>query len=78
MRDPSRSRQDYTELLLKDLCIYYGYNECMMERFMHLFPLSELIDALEANEIRRPVTIRTNTLKSRRRDLMQVDLNYLV
>ena len=43
----------------------------MMERLLDLFPLSEVIDALEANEVRRPVTIRTNTLRTRRRDLIQ-------
>lgn len=38
---------------------------------MTLFSL-QLVDFLEANEIQRPVTIRTNTLKTRRRDLAQV------
>ncbi|EGD82350.1 hypothetical protein PTSG_03014 [Salpingoeca rosetta] len=71
MRDPARSRSEYTTLLKKDLCTYYGYNECMMQRLMDLFPLNELVDALEANEVRRPVTIRTNTLRTRQRDLMQ-------
>lgn len=42
---------------------------------MDLFPLSELVDFLEANEIHRPVTIRTNTLKTRRRDLAQALIN---
>lgn len=36
------------------------------------FSCLQLIDFLEANEIHRPVTIRTNTLKTRRRDLAQV------
>lgn len=33
---------------------------------------SQIVDFLEANEVQRPVTIRTNTLKTRRRDLAQV------
>lgn len=36
------------------------------------FLVLQLVDFLEANEIQRPVTIRTNTLKTRRRDLAQV------
>lgn len=69
LRDPSRSRSDYLNLLKKDLCVYYSYNEFMMQTFMDLFTVSELLEFLEASEVSRPLTIRTNSLKTRRRDL---------
>lgn len=75
LRDGEHSRSDYLELLKKDLCIYYSYNEFLMERFMQLFPLNELLEFLEAMEVQRPLTIRTNSLKTRRRDLAQALIN---
>lgn len=75
LRDKNRSRQDYLELLRKDLCIYYSYNEFLMEKFMQLFALPELLEFLEATEVQRPLTIRTNSLKVRRRDLAQALIN---
>ena len=74
-RDQCRSRIEYVELLRQDLCSYYSYNQYLMERLMEIFPLHELIEFLEANEVPRPVTIRTNTLKTRRRDLAQALIN---
>ncbi|XP_017270857.1 probable 28S rRNA (cytosine(4447)-C(5))-methyltransferase [Kryptolebias marmoratus] len=74
-REEGKDRVEYISLLKKDLCTYYSYNEFLIEKLMDLFPLSELIDFLEANEIQRPVTIRTNTLKTRRRDLAQALIN---
>lgn len=70
-----RSRQDYADQLKSDLCAYYSYNEFLVEKFMNLFSLSELIEFFEANEAQRPITIRTNTLKTRRRDLAQALIN---
>lgn len=74
-RDPDRSREEYLDCLKKDLCNYYSYNEFMMEKFMQMFTLQDLTEVLEANEVQRPVTIRTNTLKTRRRDLAQALIN---
>lgn len=74
-REEGKARVEYLSLLKKDLCTYYSYNEFLIEKLMDLFPLSELVDFLEANEIQRPVTIRTNTLKTRRRDLAQALIN---
>lgn len=74
-REEGKERAEYISLLKKDLCTYYSYNFFLIEKLMDLFPLSELVDFLEANEIHRPVTIRTNTLKTRRRDLAQALIN---
>lgn len=75
LREEGRSRCEYTDLLRKDLCTYYSYNDFLMERLMQLFPLSELLEFLEASEVQRPLTIRTNSLKTRRRDLAQALIN---
>ncbi|KAF9122422.1 rRNA (cytosine-C5-)-methyltransferase nop2 [Mortierella sp. 14UC] len=75
MREGNRSRNDYISQLLKDLCLYYGYNEFLMEKLFYIFPVSEAIEFFEANEVPRPVTIRTNTLKTRRRELAQALIN---
>uniref|UniRef100_A0A3Q3XEM0 SAM-dependent MTase RsmB/NOP-type domain-containing protein n=1 Tax=Mola mola TaxID=94237 RepID=A0A3Q3XEM0_MOLML len=74
-REEGKERAEYMSLLKKDLCTYYSYNNFLIEKLIDLFPLSELVDFLEANEIHRPVTIRTNTLKTRRRDLAQALIN---
>uniref|UniRef100_A0AAY4A9W0 SAM-dependent MTase RsmB/NOP-type domain-containing protein n=1 Tax=Denticeps clupeoides TaxID=299321 RepID=A0AAY4A9W0_9TELE len=74
-REGGKERSDYVSLLKADLCTYYSYNDFLMGKLIDLFPLSELVDFLEANEIQRPVTIRTNTLKTRRRDLAQALIN---
>ncbi|KAI9249984.1 NOL1/NOP2/sun family-domain-containing protein [Sporodiniella umbellata] len=74
-RDLDTSRQDYVDRLMKDIANYYGYSEFLTEKLFNLFPVSEAIEFFEANEVARPVTIRTNTLKTRRRDLAQALIN---
>jgi len=75
LRQEGRSREEYLALLKKDLAFVFGYSGYMMDRLLELFPVSEITEVLEANEIPRPVTIRTNTLKTRKRDLMQALIN---
>lgn len=43
-----------------------------MEKLMQVFELSELLEFLEASEVQRPLTIRVNSLKARRKDVAQV------
>ncbi|XP_033029222.1 probable 28S rRNA (cytosine(4447)-C(5))-methyltransferase [Lacerta agilis] len=74
-REEGHSRQEYLTLLRRDLAAYYSYSDFLIEKLMELFPLSELVDFLESNEVPRPVTLRTNTLKTRRRDLAQALIN---
>lgn len=78
LRDENRSRSEYTELLQRDLCTYYSYNDFLMLKLIQMFPLDELLEYLEASEVQRPMTVRTNTLKTRRRDLAEVCLFHFV
>ncbi|KAL3312894.1 rRNA (cytosine-C5-)-methyltransferase nop2 [Cichlidogyrus casuarinus] len=60
--------------LLEDLSVRYSYNSYMIGKVYDLFP-KNILEFIEANEIDRPVTIRTNTLKVRRRELAQSLIN---
>jgi ribosomal RNA methyltransferase Nop2 len=60
---------------LKDICSYYGYNDFLVEKLYNLFSPREAFAFFEANESPRPVVIRTNTLKTHRRDLAQALIN---
>lgn len=70
-----RSRTEYVDRLLKDICEYFGYTRMLAEKLFNLFSPSEALEFFEANEVARPITIRTNTLKTRRRDLAQALVN---
>jgi len=69
LRDQSKSRADYLDELKNDLCAAYDYNRSLVELLLDLFPPSECLEFIEANENQRPLTIRTNTLKTKRKDL---------
>ena len=71
-RDENRNRADYLNILKADLCLVYTYNSFLMDKFCDLVPLKELREFLDANSAARPVTIRTNTLKTRRKQLNEV------
>ena len=75
LSEPGRSRVDYTDQLLKDICTYYGYSPFLAEKLLNLFPPQEAFAFFEANETDRPVVIRTNTLRTHRRELAQALIN---
>ncbi|EKX31642.1 hypothetical protein GUITHDRAFT_82915 [Guillardia theta CCMP2712] len=68
-RAENSSRADYMSQLEKDLCALHGYVPFLIQLFLQLFPPAEAIEFLEASERQRPVTLRTNTLKTRRKEL---------
>jgi ribosomal RNA methyltransferase Nop2 len=72
---PGRSRTDYVDLLLDDICTYYGYTRFLAEKLFNLFTPMEAFAFFEANETPRPVVIRTNTLRTNRRSLAQALIN---
>ncbi|EUB56481.1 Putative ribosomal RNA methyltransferase NOP2 [Echinococcus granulosus] len=71
---PGLTRKACVDSLLNDLCQRYSYSRLMINILYDLFP-KEILEVVEANETDRPVTIRTNTLKTRRRDLAQALIN---
>ncbi|CAK5277738.1 unnamed protein product [Mycena citricolor] len=75
LAEAGRARSEYIQQLIADIASYYGYNEFLTEKLFHLFSVPEAIEFFEANEVSRPVTIRTNTLRTRRRDLAQALVN---
>lgn len=70
-RQPNRSRPEYLDQLTSDLATYFSYNRSLVRMFLEMFSPAECLDFLEANEQPRPLVIRTNTLKARRRDVAQ-------
>ena len=68
-KDPNKSRNDYINELKNLLMQYYDYNEEICNLIMNLFPPNEAVEFMEDNNTQKLVTIRTNTLKTKRREL---------
>lgn len=60
-------RKHFIEKLKNLIHKYYGYNFDLIDHFLTMFNPSEMVQFFEANETQRPLTIRTNTLKTRRK-----------
>jgi len=75
LAEEGRSRADYVAQAIKDFCAYYGYNPYICTKLFNLFPPKEAFAFFEANETPRPVVIRTNTIRTHRRDLAQALIN---
>lgn len=75
LAEEGRSRSEHVDQLIKDICEYFGYTPYLAEKLFNLFSPSEAIEFFEANEIHRPITIRTNTLLTTRRNLAQSLVN---
>lgn len=72
LREEGRSRSDYISSLKDDISASYDYNLDLLELLFDLFAPGECLEFIEANENQRPMTIRTNTLKTKRKDLAKV------
>lgn len=70
-REEGQDRSDYVDGLRDALCECYGYNPELATMLMHVFPGGDIVDFMEASEAPRPLTIRANSLKARRRELAQ-------
>ncbi|CAM9331116.1 unnamed protein product [Chrysoparadoxa australica] len=70
-RGSSISRADYMTRLAKDMSEYYGCLRELIDLFLGMFSPAECVEFCEASDKPRPVVIRTNTLKTRRKDLAE-------
>ncbi|RYH12551.1 hypothetical protein EON65_38010, partial [archaeon] len=72
LRSSKRSRSQIMEELARDLSEYYGYLPELTDLFLSLFSPHECVEFMDANDRPRPLVIRANTLKTTRKDLMEV------
>ncbi|KAG5186942.1 ribosomal RNA methyltransferase nop2like protein put [Tribonema minus] len=70
-RNARVSRAEYVEQLARDMAEYYGCLRELIDLFLRMFSPAEAVEFMEASDRPRPVVIRTNTLKTRRKDLAE-------
>lgn len=68
-REPGRSRSEYIERLGQDMAELFGYLQELVDYFLSMFGPNECFEFLEASDKPRPLVVRVNTLKARRKDL---------
>jgi len=68
-RQPERSRNEYVDQLGLFIAELYGYLPELVEYFLTMFSPSEALEFVDYSDKVRPMVIRTNTLKTRRKDL---------
>jgi ribosomal RNA methyltransferase Nop2 len=74
-KEEGMSRSQYMDELKRLLMVYYDYNDDIMTLILYLFHPSEAIEFLESSSGQRVMSIRTNTLKTKRRELAKVLIN---
>lgn len=67
--DENMTKVDYFVELKKYYSKYFGYSLELMEYIMSLFNIHECYNFLEMMEKSRPLTIRVNTLKTKKNTL---------
>jgi len=66
-----RQRDEVFKTLVQNCSLYFSYSEELAEYFLQMFSAEQAIKFFEANDQHRPLTIRTNSLKTRRSTLIQ-------
>ena len=68
---PGTTRADYRALMQGDIVKVYGYIDELAGMLLDLFSAPEALQFFESMESERPLVIRANTLKTRRRNLAE-------
>ena len=68
-REPGRTRSEYIDRLGAYMSELFGYLPELIDYFLTMFSPAEALQFVEYSEKPRPMVVRTNTLKVRRKDL---------